>query len=201
MSNFDGSTLLLIKSRFGFGTRLAQKHPLWVFFVLAYVLSWLVFLPMIVLHAPMELSVPASFGPCAAALITHKLHTGNFRAFRFVGSLRHSVLAACSGVVLIVLAYVVLPGVVTANPSKLNWSILLSTTVYNYSTLLGGPLGEEGGWRGYALPRLEARLGSVPARAITGLGVSILLILTNQGQTGVPATSQECDLITCGKAA
>jgi hypothetical protein len=57
------------------------------------------------------------------------------------------VLAACVGIVLTVLVYVVIPAISTADPSKLNWGILISTGVYDYSTLLGGPPGEEFGWR------------------------------------------------------
>jgi hypothetical protein len=40
---------------------------------------------------------------------------------------------------------------------------------YNYSTLLGGPLGEEPGWRGYALPRLESAFGPVRGTLLLGL--------------------------------
>ena len=63
----------------------------------------------------------------------------------------------------------VIPAVCTANPSKLNWSILISPGVYNYSTFLGGPLGEEFGWRGYALPLLEKRFGPVAGCAVLGV--------------------------------
>jgi hypothetical protein len=54
------------------------------------------------------------------------------------------------------------------DPKKLNWSALASTSMYNYSTLLGGPLFEEPGWRGYALPRLESRFSPLLSSLIVG---------------------------------
>ncbi len=137
-----------------------------MFFTLAYVYAWLVLLYIILFHARIEFTILASFGPTLAALVTHRLRTGNYRAFRLYTKLPRTLLATVSGTALIILAYVVLPGVATADPRQLNWGILTSVAVYNYSTLLGGPLGEEPGWRGYALPRLEARFGPLRASVL-----------------------------------
>ena len=153
-------------SQFGSAVQIVVNNPLTMFFTLAYVCSWLVFLPMILFRAPIQLTILASFGPAIAALITHRLATGNYRAYRLYTTFSRTLIAGASGTLLIILAYVVLPGVATADPRKLNWSILTSVTVYNYSTLLGGPLGEEPGWRGYALPRLEAHLGPLWASLV-----------------------------------
>jgi membrane protease YdiL (CAAX protease family) len=138
-----------------------RKHQLIIFFALAFAISWAVFIPMVVFDWPIQVTAAATFGPCFAALIAQRLSAGNFRAFRLFGSLKRTTLASCFGILLVVATFVVLPAVVTAPASKLNWRVLIALNVYNYSTLLGGPLGEEFGWRGYALPRLEERFGPI----------------------------------------
>jgi membrane protease YdiL (CAAX protease family) len=147
----------------------ATRRTLVIFFAIAYGWAWLVFVPMVVLRAPPEWIVLATFGPTVGALITHRVTTGSWRAFRISATWPRTIGATVAGVALIILANVVLPGVVTADPRRLHWSVLTSVAVYNYSTLLGGPLGEEPGWRGYALPRLEAALGPVRGSLVLGL--------------------------------
>lgn len=138
------------------------------FFAIAFAFSWVVDAALILFQAPPAFLIPASFGPTVAALAAHRMAAGNWRAFQAAESWRRTLAATVLGVALVVAVYVVLPAIVTADPGKLKWSVLASTGVYNYSTLLGGPLGEEPGWRCYALPRLQARMGAWRASAWLG---------------------------------
>ena len=137
------------------------NRELVIFFVVAYVWAWLVFVPLVLFHAAIQWTIVGTFGPTVAALIAQRLSRGDFRAFHFIPSWPRVCVAIPVGVVLILFAYVILPSVLTSEPGKLNWSVFGSLSVYNYSSFLGGPLGEEPGWRGYALPRLEASCGPV----------------------------------------
>jgi membrane protease YdiL (CAAX protease family) len=149
--------------------KLAADHPLTFFFTLAYAFAWSFFLPMVASRAlTPRLIVAGAFGPTVAAIVTHRLATGSYRAFRFLSTWPRVIFGAGIGCVLVIVAYVVLPGLIAADPRRLHWGVLVSF-VYNASTLLGGPLGEEPGWRGYALPRLEERFGPVRASLLMAL--------------------------------
>ena len=151
-------------------SRLARERPLATFFVLAYVWSWSFFLPMVVAGAIRPpLIVAATFGPSLAAVVTHRLATGHWGAFRFVTTWPRAILGTAAGCGLTLVAYVVVPGLIAGDPRQLQWGILASVGVYDASTLLGGPLGEEPGWRGYALPRLEQRFGPLTGSLVIAL--------------------------------
>ena len=144
------------------------RNPLIVFIALAYALSWSVMLPTVLLSWPPPMIIAATFGPTVAAFLCQRLMPDEQRSPSPLPLLR-GIACAVPGMAVVLLAWLVFPALWTADHRQLNWGALLSLNVYNYSTLLGGPLGEEPGWRGYALPRLEARFGATKGTLVMGL--------------------------------
>ena len=107
---------------------------------------------MVLFHAPLQWAILATMGPTIAAIVAHRVATGRFRAFRFLTGWLRVLGGTVIGVMLIILAYVALPGITTSDPRTLQWDILTSLTVYNYSTLLSGPLFENDRDRIWAMP-------------------------------------------------
>jgi len=159
-----------------------QKHPLLSFFILAYAISWILSIPFIlsewgVLHGDYRVAfVAKSFGPFAAALIVTWITEGKEGISRLRGRIRQWkagwvwYLIILIGIpALLIIGILVQPGAVTGflgiTPAVIV-SYLVSFVIVAFG---GGPLGEEPGWRGFALPRLQTTHGPLKGTLLLGL--------------------------------
>lgn len=155
------------------------------FCVLAYALTWLCWLPLvlarrgaIVLPASEEmLAILGQFGPFAAAVLCATWEgrargvpelLGRFLIWR-VSILWFAIalLLPPLGMSCAILARAMLHGLPLAVPVSDDLTTVLPHLMI--TLVVGGPLGEEPGWRGFALPRLRAHWHPVTASAVLGV--------------------------------
>ena len=160
-----------------FPVRFARTRPLTFFFLLAYAWSWTIWLGVASLVPDNkaetfgeQLFLAGAFGPTVAALVTRWMSHRDLQICHIWTGWRSLATGLAFGLAAFFVATILAPSValVRAPFYALRWSALLhwSTYGFNYSTFLGGPLPEEPGWRGFALPRLQQRYGPVWATLI-----------------------------------
>jgi uncharacterized protein len=172
------------------GGCLLTRHPLVFFFLIAYAGSWLLevpialsetgtgLLPFTIPRPLLALAIAAAtfLGPTLSAFIMTGITEGGIGIRRL---LRRYVLWRVEFrwylfVLLVipaieVLGAIVVPGVLGSFQS-LTLTLVLTYPVAFVSTfILGGPLGEEPGWRGFALPRLQPLHGPLVGSVILGI--------------------------------
>ncbi|NLO35370.1 MAG: CPBP family intramembrane metalloprotease [Clostridiaceae bacterium] len=160
---------------------LVIKHKLGLFFGLAYLLSWLLWAPSILssrgllpFQLPDTCSIAGNFGPALAAILTITLAEGKKGLVAWFKSLvpRHvswKLLALALTPIgingLLVVIYAVFSG---DGPQISGRNILSIIPLFVFWLIFGGPLGEETGWRGFALPILLKMHGLLPSSFILG---------------------------------
>jgi uncharacterized protein len=164
-------------------TRLLRRYPVTAFFILAYALTW----PYMIVDAlgshgllpfrlPMLLFIPMGYGPTFAALILTSALAGKTgirtllrRLLLWRVGLSWYAVAIFGPVILsaiTVLLYAGLTGTPPVLPVVSTQLLITAPLLF----LIGGLVnGEEIGWRGFALPRLQAKYSALTASLILGL--------------------------------
>lgn len=158
-----------------------RRRELTLYFVLAYAIAWSIWLPVVLGQNGLGWSqskagifpwIPwGTIGPLAAALITQGVCRGNLRGFRLWASLPQMLLGMFAGMVCILMARWLLAGIGMTKSGFRAWDLTALPDFRHWliPALIGGPLGEEPGWRGFALPRMQSRWGPTPASIMLGV--------------------------------
>jgi uncharacterized protein len=158
-----------------------RPSPLVAFVVAAFAWSWSLWLLGTRLDlpgvSPDVLIIAGRFGPTLAAIGVTLLAAGRSALVELLAPLRcwrapaSLWLLVVVGPVVVVLAAIALAAVLGTPPGDFNdpATAYLVLPAFLMILLAGGPLGEELGWRGFALDRLQARSGPVAASVVLGL--------------------------------
>ena len=176
-----------------------QHHRLAAFFVLSYVISWLSWPVYALGMMPTMEFLP--IGPLAAAVIVIGLAEGRagYRAWgpriiRWrVGWGWYAVALLLPAVLVLVTGTVnMLLGAAAPGLSQLTWTGLLVVFAVRLVNPMDGPLGEEPGFRGYAVPLLQAGRPPLQSAAVLGVVVALwhlpLIIFGGLSVIGLPTT-------------
>jgi uncharacterized protein len=166
---------------------LLARHPLVSFFVIAYAGTWLFELPYVLSEYgagilptknPVLLwtsPVAVFTGPFLSAFVMTAVTEGREGVGRFLRrfvlwrvGLRWYVFVFVGIPVIAVLSVVVIPGVLGSFEGLSALAPMSVLGIYVYVLFLGGALGEEPGWRGFALPRLQSMHGPLVGSLILG---------------------------------
>jgi len=163
--------------RFGEMAAWVYRHQLLTFFVLTYIFTW--GLQLAPGKDPLYsiFQILGSFGPAMAALILTAIQSGRAGLRAWLARLLQWRVG-WQWYLFVLLMPFVLMGVTTGVAFLAGWStpgtvqpgqFALLPLVFLFGGLLGGPLGEEPGWRGYALPRLLQRWNALTAGLLLGV--------------------------------
>jgi len=159
-----------------------RRHPLFFYFFIAYAFSWIISIPFIlsewgILHGDFQLAfVLKGFGPFLAAYLITRVLEGKEGVKRLRQQIRDwkkswlwYILVLIGIPLLLILGILVQPRA-TTNFLGLK-PLLLVSYFFTYIAVFfgGGPLGEEPGWRGFALPRLQQKYGPLWGTLLLGM--------------------------------
>jgi membrane protease YdiL (CAAX protease family) len=168
-------------------TQIEDHKSVWLFFVITYAFSWLFWIPSALaahgtalpapavefLNSPFN---PAAFGPLFAAFLLSLLREGWTGVWHL---LKRGLTLRARRVWLLpilILPFIIFAGGVLISAltgqRQLDLSVasnpIYAVIAFFVILLTSGPLQEEFGWRGYALPRLQSRFNALVSSLIVG---------------------------------
>jgi membrane protease YdiL (CAAX protease family) len=154
---------------------LISRHPLYSFFAIAFALTWLLFLPWM---AGGGEGIPwFTFGPALAGFTVSALTEGWSGVKRILAAIGRWRVAPVWYLVAIGLPLLLQLAAVQINrmsgAAAPDWSAIppareIAVWVAIF-LVFSGPLGEEPGWRGFALPKMLERQGALAASLLMGV--------------------------------
>ncbi len=151
---------------------LLSRHPLVFYFLIAFAFSWLMFLPAVLTYygvlniAPSVfgvLSIAGLLGPSLSGFIMTAATEGGAGIRRLlhrivlwrVGLVWYLFALIGLPLVMVLATIIVRPGALESFQTLAPLSVLPYLSAFVFMVLVGGPLFEEPGWSGFALPRLQ----------------------------------------------
>jgi membrane protease YdiL (CAAX protease family) len=189
------------------GAKAIHPVPLSVYILLAFGSAWLIWSPLLIAeYLHLTLPVPSlvfitagTFAPTITALFLTWRYAGGAELRRLLGraliwrtSLIWYVIAMAGPALIMLLAmgiHVLFGGTLPDYvPFGARWLIVAVNFIL--VLLIGGPLGEEFGWRGFALPTLEERYNPLWASLILGIIWTVwhlpLFFISDSAQHSLP---------------